>query len=124
MNETEKKQKLVDYINSMNEDEMVELHNNYCEAAGYEDDYIYSTEELDEVLEGRTPTDILQRAFYGRFNPNNAFFWFDGCANLGSASWADELPIFASDIANYVLSTEDSLDDDEIQYILDREINF
>lgn len=40
MNETEKKQKLVDYINSMNEDEMVELHNNYCEAAGYEDDEI------------------------------------------------------------------------------------
>lgn len=119
MNEMEKREKLVDYINSMNEDEMVELHNNYCDACGCADSHIYSMEELDEALEGRTPTDILQLAFYGRFNPNNVFFWFDGYANLGSASWADELPIFASDIANYILSNEDSLGNDEIQEILD-----
>ena len=121
MNETEKKQKIVDYINSMGDDEKIALHNSYCDAANYMDDYIYSTEELNEVLEGQTPVDILQRAFYGRFNPNDAFFWFDGYANLESASWADELPIFASDIADYILLNEDSLDNDEIKEILDEE---
>lgn len=121
MNEMEKRKKLVDYINSMNEAEMVELHNCYCDAANCLDDYIYSTEDLDEVLEGRTPADILQRAFYGRFNPNDAFFWFNGYANLESASWADKLPIFASDIANYILLKEDSLGNYEIQEILDGE---
>ena len=65
MNEMEKREKLVDYINSMKTDEIVELHNRYCEAAGYEDDRIYSTYELDEILEGRTPTDILSMGLYG-----------------------------------------------------------
>ena len=123
MNEMEKKQKIVDYINDMNEAEMVELHNSYCDAANCMDGYIYSTEELNEVLEGRTPVDILQRAFYGRFNPNDAFFWFNGYANLESASWADNLPIFASDIANYILSKEDGLGNDKIKEMLEEEDN-
>lgn len=33
MNEMEKKQKLVDYINGLGDDKMVELHNRYCEAS-------------------------------------------------------------------------------------------
>lgn len=119
-----KREQLIEYINGMNEDEMVELHNNYCEAEGCEDCCIYSMEELDEVLEGLTPTNILQRAFYGRFNPNDAFFWFNGYANLGSASWENKLPIYASDIADYILTNEDALGNDEIQYMLNREINF
>lgn len=113
-----KRERLIEYINGMNEDEMVELHNNYCEAAGYENDRIYSMEELDEVLEGRTPADILQRAFYGEFNPNASFFWLNGYANLCSASWASESPIYASDIANYILTNEDALGNDEIQDML------
>ena len=121
MNETEKEQKIVDYINDMNEDEMVELHNRYCKAAGYKDNRIYSMGELDEVLDGRTPTDILQRALYGSFSPSDAFFWFDDYANLGSASWAFALPICAEDIADYILLKEDSLGDDKIQEILDGE---
>ena len=121
MNKTEKRQKLVEYINGMGIEEKIALHNSYCDAANCMDYYIYSTEELNEVLEGQTPVDILQRAFYGRFNPNDAFFWFDGYANLESASWADELPIYASDIAGYILLREDSLGNDEIQKILDEE---
>ena len=121
MNEMEKRQKLVDYINSMGVEEKIALHNSYCDAVNCMDDWIYSMDELDEVLDGRTPTNILERAFYGRFSPNDSFFWFNGYANLGSASWAEELPIFAIDIANYILSEKDSLGNDEIQEILDEE---
>ena len=121
MNETEKIKKLVDYINSMNDDEIVELHNRYCEAAGYEDDRIYSMYELDEILEGRTPTDILSRGFYGDFRPQHDFFWFNGYGNLESADYMSGTPICAEDIADYILSNEDSLGNDEIQQILDGE---
>ena len=121
MNETEKRQKIVDYINSMNDDEIVELHNCYCEAAGDEDDRIYSMYELDELLEGRTPTDILSMGFYGDFRPRHDFFWFNGNGNLETADYATDMPIFAIDIANYILSEKDSLGDDEIQEILDEE---
>ena len=102
-------------------EEIVELHNSYCEAAGYEDDRIYSMYELDELLEGRTPTDILSRGFYGDFRPQHDFFWFNGYGNLESADYITDMPIFAIDIANYILSKEDSLGNDEIQKILDGE---
>ena len=121
MSEMEKRKKLVDYINSMKTDEIVELHNRYCEAAGHEDDRIYSMYELDEIMEGRTPTDILSMGFYGDFRPQHDFFWFNGNGNLESADYITYMPIFAIDIANYILSEEDSLDNDEIQEILDEE---
>ena len=121
MNEMEKRKKLVDYINSMKTDEIVALHNDYCEAAGYEDDRIYSRYELDEILEGRTPTDILSMGFYGDFRPQHDFFWFNGYGNLKSADYITDMPISAIDIANYILSEKDSLGNDEIQEILDEE---
>ena len=123
MNETEKRQKIVDYINDMKTEEIVELHNSYCEAAGYEDDRIYSMYEIDEILEGRTPTDILSMGFYGDFRPQHDFFWFNGYGNLKSADYITDMPIFAIDIANYILSEKDSLGNDEIQEILDGEDN-
>ena len=123
MNEMEKRKKLVDYINSMKTDEIVELHNSYCEAAGYEDDRIYSMYELDELLEGRTPTDILSMGFYGDFRPHHDFFWFNGCGNLESADYLSGTPVCAGDIADYILSAEDSLGNDEIKEILDGEDN-
>ena len=121
MNEMEKRKKLVDYINDMKTEEIVELHNSYCEAAGYEDDRIYSMYELDEILEGRTPTDILSMGFYGDFRPQHDFFWFNGYGNLKSADYIADMPIFAIDIANYILSEKDSLGNDEIKVILDEQ---
>ena len=123
MNEMEKRQKLVDYINDMKTEEIVELHNSYCEAAGYEDDRIYSMYELDEILEGRTPTDILSMGFYGDFRPHHDFFWFNGYGNLESADYITDMPIYAEDIADFILWKEDSLGNDEIQEILDEEDN-
>ena len=123
MNEMEKIKKLVDYINSMDTDEIVALHNDYCEAAGYEDDRIYSMWDLDELLAGRTPVDILCMSFHGSFNPHHNFFWFNGYGNLKSADHIADMPIFAIDIANYILSAEDSLGNYEIKEILDEEDN-
>ena len=121
MNEMEKRKKLVDYINGMGIEEKIALHNTYCDAANCMDDRIYSMYELDELLEGRTPTDILSMGFYGDFRPQHDFFWFNGYGNLESADYIADMPIFAIDIANYILSKEDSLDNDEIKEILDAE---
>ena len=113
------KQKIVDYINSRNTDEIVALHNNYCEAAGYDNDHIYSMEDIDSVLLGANPHWILERAFYGKFNPRHAYFRFNNSYNLESADYIFEMPISVDEIADYILSAEDSLGNDEIQEILD-----
>ena len=106
MNETEKRKKLVDYIDSMGIEEKIELHNSYCDAANCMDDCIYSMDKMEEILDS--------------FDFMKDFWSFNGYGNLVSYD-AGELPIFASDIANYILSEEDSLGNDEIQEILDGE---
>lgn len=117
-----KKQKIVDYINNTNPDGMVALHNAWCKTVRDMEYYIYSQEKLDDVLKGLTPTDILQRAFRGKFNPKHKyFFWFDGYASLGSADCISDTPIFVNDIADYILAWGDSLKNNEIRKILDED---
>ena len=120
MNETEKRQKLVDYINGMGVEEKIALHNTYCDAANCTDDCIYSMNDLEEILDGVDKWELVRMIQFGDFDFKKEFWGFNGYGNLDSYN-ALELPIFASDIADYILSAEDSLGDDEIQYILDEE---
>ena len=120
MNEMEKKQKIVDYINGMGIEEKIALHNTYCDAANYTDDCIYTMDDMEEVLYGVDKWELVRMVQFGDFDCTKDFWGFNGYGNLVSYN-AWELPIFASDIADYILSEKDSLGDDEIQYILDEE---
>ena len=120
MNEMEKRKKLVDYINGMGIEEKIALHNAYCGAANCMDDCIYAMDELEEVLDGVDKWELVRMVQFGDFDCMKDFWGFNGYGNLVSYN-ALELPIFASDIADYILSEEDSLSNDEIQEILDKE---
>ena len=120
MNETEKRQKIVDYINGMGIEEKIALHNTYCDAVNCMDDCIYSMDEMEEILGGMDTWKLVDMMRYGNFDFQDDFWGFNGYGNLDSYD-ALELPIFASEIADYILSEKDSLGNDEIQEILDDE---
>ena len=120
MNETEKRQKIVDYINGMETEEKIALHNAYCDAANCVDECIYAMDELEEVLDCVDKWELVRMIRFGNFDFAKEFWGFNGYGNLVSYD-AWELPIFASDIAGYILLREDSLGNDEIQEILDSE---
>ena len=120
MNETEKKQKIVDYINGMGIEEKIALHNTYCDAANYMDDCIYAMDDMEEILDGVDKWELARMVQFGDFDCTKEFWGFNGYGNLVSYD-AWELPIYAEDIADYVLLKEDSLGNDEIQEILDEE---
>ena len=120
MNETEKKQKIVDYINGMGIEEKIALHNTYCDAANCMDDCIYTMDEMEEILDGVDKWDLVRMIQFGDFDCTKEFWGFNGYGNLVSYN-AWELPIYAEDIADYILSEEDGLGDDEIQEILDED---
>ena len=122
MNETEKRQKLVDYINGMGTEEKIALHNSYCDAANRMDDCIYTMDEMEEILDGVDKWELVRMIRFGDFDFMKEFWGFNGYGNLDSYN-AWELPIYAEDIADYILSAEDSLGNDEIQEILDGEDN-
>ena len=120
MNETGTRGRLIEYINGMGIDEKLALHNAYCDAANCTDDCIYAMDELEEVLDGVDKWELVRMIRFGDFDFMKEFWSFNGYGNLDSyGAW--ELPIFASDIADYILSEEDSLGNDEIQDILDEE---
>ena len=120
MNEMEKRRKLVDCINSMGIDEKIALHNAYCDAANCMDDCIYTMDEMEEILDGVDKWELVRMIRFGDFDFIKEFWGFNGYGNLVSYD-AWELPIFASDSADYILLRENSLGNDEIQEILDED---
>ena len=120
MNEMEKREKLVDYINSMGIEEKIALHNTYCDAANCMDDCIYTMDDLEVILEDVDKWRLVDMIRFGNFDFMKEFWGFNGYGNLVSYdSW--ELPIYASDIAGYILLRNDSLGNDEIKEMLDEE---
>ena len=115
-----KREKLVEYINSMGVEEKISLHNTYCDAANCMDDCIYSMDELEEILDGVDKWELVRMVQFGDFDCMKEFWGFNGYGNLVSYD-AWELPIYASDIAGYILLREDSLGNDEIRKMLDED---
>ena len=114
------KQKIVDYINSMGIEEKIALHNTYCDAANCMDDCIYSMDELEEILDGVDKWELVRMIRFGNFDFMKDFWGFNGYGNLVSYN-AWELPVYAGDMADFILLKEDSLGNDEIQEMLDEE---
>ena len=77
--------------------EKITLLNEYLGNVNYTDHMIYFMDEIDEILYGITPDNIIRLAFYGNrfnfeqdnFNPNNEYFSFNGYGNLVSISGYD-----------------------------------
>ena len=117
-----KEKRLIDYINGMGVEEKIALHNTYCDAANCMDDCIYAMDEMEEILDGVDKWELVRMIRFGNFDFMKEFWGFNGYGNLVSYN-AWELPIYAEDIAGFILWKEDSLGNDEIQEILDEEDN-
>lgn len=93
--------------------DLVARWNEYCENNSYYDDMIYSMDEFDELMEGRSPHEIARMVFYGHdFNPNYDWFWFNGYGNLESSDYTNQYcPIDLDAIAE---EDEDEDEDEEV----------
>lgn len=117
------KELLIECMENMGASELVDLHNSYCDAAGYPDNWIYRMNEFDEIMQGSSPWEVARGAYYsGKFCPANDYFWFNGYGNLESDDFphgGEYDPIYLDDIADYIERERDSLCNDDIQDILD-----
>ena len=99
-----------------------------------EDDRYYDMEMFDEYMTGMTPSEVLQRTFYGgdddtkdkngirgEFNPNRAYFFYNGYGNLCSTDYKD----YSSHLDDYfvddLIENAGSLYEipDEVQSLID-----
>ena len=77
---------------------------------------LYDMDDFDMVMEGYTPTEVVQRTFFGCFNPNDDYFFFNGYANLESINeWEIEghfEPIIDEIVDNMLYNYDDLYIDD------------
>lgn len=109
-----------DVLESMDTMDIINIHNRYCEESNNMDDYIYSMEEFDEIMNGMTPWEVARACFYGHeFCPAHDYFRFNGYANLESFDYAPggNSGIYIEDIAEFIDREENALGCPEIEQI-------
>ena len=84
---------------------------------------IVCMEDLDTYLEGYAPHEIIDRMFYGDFNPNDAYFRFNAYANLESLNeWdlEERYKMYIDEIIGALLEKMDDIEiyDNELKDLL------
>ena len=85
---------------------------------------VYYMEDLDEYLYGFEPTTILNKMFYGDFNPNNDYFKFNVYGNLESYNeWEliEEYEMYIDEIIEALLNNIDyvGIYDDKLKEMIE-----
>ena len=84
---------------------------------------VYYMEDLDYYLEGHTPSEILNKMFYGDFNPNDSYFRFNAYGNLESFNeWdlEERYKMYIDEIIEALLKNIENVEiyDDELKEML------
>lgn len=117
-----KLEKIIEAIENMDDSDLIRTHNTYCENNNLPDDEIYLN-NLDEVLDGCSPSDVAMKITFGDWHPNHDYCWFNGYDNIVSGDGCTLInsQIFPSDIARAAIDDDDDFGSDLIREILDEE---
>lgn len=96
---------ILEIIFEMNENELIQLNNEYCQSANYRDDEIYENDE--HFFATYFENDIIgavKAVSYGSYNYSHNYVKFNGYGNLESFSYftADDLCENVEIIAEYI----------------------
>ena len=98
-------QQITDIINDMNEAELVQLNNEYCQSANYTDNEIFDNDEdfFSTFFENDT-IGAVRAVSYGNYNYSHNYVKFNGYGNLESFSYfnTDELCENVETMAEYI----------------------
>lgn len=86
-------------------EDIVSIHNEYCEETNHEDDMVYENNEyfFEEQLSGTSLLDTSCKTFYGDLSPAHDYVWFNGSGNLSSSDFERDMPIDKYEIFEHVL---------------------
>ena len=111
-------EKIMERFDEMYDDDLVCIHNEYCQAACMYDDELYSMELFDELFMDKTPSDIAYMIQETDFRINDDYFWFNGYGHIESGDVWDA-PIDTDDIATYIMDNLDGLYDYGMENIIE-----
>lgn len=108
-----------EYLENLNDGELLSLWNEYRRGQYYDGD-IYDMDEFDEICGNMNPSDLACKIFYGKFNPNDTYFIFNGYENLESSDYLDDL-INIDELAQHICDNDDDLEDYDLRNFLDED---
>jgi hypothetical protein len=119
MTKEEFKGKLRELLEDMKDSDLIEVWNEYCYNTGYMDDYI-EFNDPDEFLCGKKPSEVLEALYLERYNPNDSYVVYTiyGYKSFDYAT-SENSPVDISDIIKYVVDNEESLENDDIDELLE-----
>ena len=83
-----------EFLDTLNDSELVQIQNLYCDSAGYPDDQIYALDDEFFELCGFSGMKVAQAIFYGDFNYSHDWVSFDGYGNFKTANSPSQLMDF------------------------------
>ena len=104
---------IVDQINNLDTEDLIRLHNSYCQEANYSDNEIYGNDEdFFETFFSNNVIDAVRSATYGEYNFSDKYVKFDGYGNLESFHYfgTDDLVESVDTIAEFILENENDFD--------------
>ena len=110
---------IITIIKNSDDDDLFYINNHYQDEVNG-DNLIYPMDDFDDFMSSLTPLELSCRIFYGEFNPNHKYFWFNGYGNLCSSDYASDFPyIFENEIAEWCVENDEDFGIHEIREVLD-----
>lgn len=98
------------------DESLIGAYNEYLSNNGYEEYW----DDLDEMLEGMTPTEVARATFYGNFRYCAEYHQFNGYANIDSFDAYEVVKEMENDsnFLRWYVEENDLIDEDEAQEII------
>lgn len=109
------REKVKEYVINLDDGDLVELWNLYCNEVNCFDDVVYFMDELDDYLYGMKPLDILNRVDKD-FNTRCDYFR-DGIYGIESFDYVGDV-MYLDTLIDYIVENHFSGDDDELKKLL------
>lgn len=106
-------------IDCMENDELMEVWNNYCDKVEWSDDKVYYIDEFNDMYSCEYPLDIARRVVDNDFSPNDYYFKTNCYGDLTSDDYVSELINDKCSLINYVVENNDDLGSSDLRDALD-----
>jgi hypothetical protein len=107
-------------LEGLNDSEIIEIFNKYCETVNYCDDIIYDND--DDFLDNnfQSPSECIKVVNFSNYSYNHKYVQFNGYGNMESTNDVGEF-ISYSELADYIVRNDEDFNNDEIREALDED---
>lgn len=108
---------LMELLRSMSSDELYDIHTKWTDYAKCSlEDQFFSMDDFDDIMSGKTPTEIARYITMGSFYPEHCYFKFDGHALTSFVYLKYELNYDV--LVRYIIDNDEDFGDGKIREAL------